>query len=100
LGFPTANLSDLQTVIPGLGVYAGRTDIDGRSHAAAIHIGPNPTFGEAALKVEVHVLDFAGDLYDRTLSVDFLRRLRDVRRFDSVDDLRNQLAQDVAAVRD
>jgi riboflavin kinase / FMN adenylyltransferase len=99
LGFPTANLADLQTVIPGSGVYAGRTEIDGRTHQAAIHIGPNPTFGEAALKVEVHVLDFAGDLYDRTLSVDFTRRLRDVRRFDSVDELRRQLTEDIAAAR-
>jgi len=100
LGFATANLADLSTVIPGLGVYAGRTEIDGRTHPAAIHIGPNPTFGEGSLKVEVHVLDFTGNLYDRTLNVDLVRRLRDVRRFDSVDDLRNQLAQDVAAARE
>jgi len=99
LGFPTANLSDLATVIPGPGVYAGRTEIDGRSHPAAIHIGPNPTFGEQALKVEVHVIGFNGDLYGRMLSVDFHRRLRDVRRFDSVDELRVQLTHDIVAAQ-
>jgi len=99
LGFPTANLSDLKTVIPGPGVYAGRTEIDGQPYPAAIHIGPNPTFGEAVLKVEVHVIGFDGNLYGRVMSADFHRRLRDVRRFDSVDELRVQLTQDIVAAR-
>jgi len=99
LGFPTANLADLATVVPGPGVYAGRTEIDGRSLPAAVHIGPNPTFGEAVLKVEVHVIGYEGNLYDRVLSVDFLRRLRDTRRFDSAADLQRQLAADIAAAR-
>lgn len=97
LGFPTANLADLATVVPGPGVYAGRTVIDSRSFAAAIHIGPNPTFGEAAGKVEVHVIDYAGDLYGQPLTVEFHRRLRDVRRFESADELRRQLTEDIAA---
>jgi riboflavin kinase / FMN adenylyltransferase len=99
LGFPTANLEGVATVIPGPGVYAGRTEIEGATHAAAIHIGPNPTFGETAPKIEVHVIGYHGDLYDRPLSVDFLRRLRDTRRFDSADDLRQQLAADIAAAK-
>jgi riboflavin kinase/FMN adenylyltransferase len=99
LGFPTANLADVPTVVPGPGVYAGRTILDNRSFAAAIHIGPNPTFGEAGGKVEVHVIDYAGDLYGQPLSVEFHRRLRDVRRFESVDELRRQLTDDIAAAR-
>ena len=98
LGFPTANLDDFATVVPGLGVYAGRCIIDGCSYAAAIHIGPNPTFGEARRKVEVHLLDYSGELYGRTLDMDFLARVRDVTRFESADALRSQLARDVASV--
>jgi len=99
VGFPTANLDAFATVVPGLGVYAGRCMVDGITHRAAIHIGPNPTFGESARKVEVHLLDFTGDLYDRTLEVDFLARIRDVQKFASMEQLREQLQRDITAVR-
>jgi riboflavin kinase/FMN adenylyltransferase len=99
LGFPTANLEGFATVVPGRGVYAGRCAVDDRQHAAAIHVGPNPTFGDERPKVEVYILDFTGDLYGRTLDVDFVTRLRDVRRFESVDALRTQLERDIAHVR-
>lgn len=99
LGFPTANLHDVATLIPGNGVYGGWTTVDQARHRAAIHIGPNPTFGEGARKIEVHVLDYDGDLYGRTLNVDVFDRIRDVCRFSSVEDLRVQLQKDVEAVR-
>jgi riboflavin kinase/FMN adenylyltransferase len=99
LGFPTANLEGFATVVPGLGVYAGRCAVDGQTYAAAIHLGPNPTFAEERTKVEVHLLDFAGDLYGRVLDVDFLARVRPVQKFASVDALRAQLERDVASVR-
>lgn len=99
LGFPTANLHDVATLIPGNGVYGGSTTVDQIRHRAAIHIGPNPTFGEGARKIEVHVLDYDGDLYGRSLSVDFFDRIRDVRRFSSVEDLQVQLQRDIEAVR-
>lgn len=102
LGFPTANLAAIATLVPGQGVYAARAavadDEAGRTfHTAAVHVGPNVSFGETAVSVEVHLVGFSGDLYGRSLDVDFLRRLRDTRRFDSVDDLKAQLAADVAA---
>jgi len=100
IGFPTANLEGFETIVPGHGVYAGRCAIDGRAHPAAIHIGPNPTFGEDRPKIEIHFLDFEGELYDRTLAVDFLARVRDVRKFDSVAELRSQLERDIAKVRE
>ncbi len=99
LGFPTANLVAVSTLIPANGVYAGWVSLDQIRHAAAIHIGPNPTFAEAARKIEVHLLDFQGDLYDRVLHVDVLDRVREVRRFASVDDLQSQLQQDLQSVR-
>lgn len=103
LGFPTANLADIATVLPGPGVYAARVTADDRAgapvvgHPAAVHVGPNATFGETALSVEAHLVGFSGDLYGRTLHVDFLARLRDTHRFDSVEALCAQLAVDVAA---
>lgn len=97
LGFPTANLAEIATLVPGTGVYAARVAVAGTGHAAAVHVGPNVTFGEAETSVEVHLIGFAGDLYGSPLDVDFLDRLRDTRRFASIDDLKRQLAADVAA---
>ncbi len=99
LGFPTANLAGAITLIPCEGIYAGRAYVDGRPLAAAISIGPNPTFNESARKLEVFLLDFDGDLYDRTIEVDFRARLRDVIRFHSVDQLLEQMNRDVRETR-
>lgn len=99
LGFPTANITGVQTLLPPDGVYAGGCEIDGATYPAAVHLGPNPTFAEQTRKLEVHVIDFAGDLYDRTLSVDLIDRVRDTMRFDDANALQQQLQRDVAAVR-
>lgn len=97
LGFPTANLGGLATLVPGQGVYAGRVTIAPGAEAwpAAVHIGPNVSFGETAVSVEAHLVGFEGDLYGRTLHVDFLERLRETRRFASVAELTQQLTDDV-----
>jgi len=68
--------------------------------AAAIHIGPNPTFGEQSLKVEVHIIDWQGILYGEPLEVDFISRLRDIQRFDNVERLIEQLHNDIARTID
>lgn len=99
LGFPTANLDAIDTLVPAAGVYAGRTWVDGRSHWSAIHIGPNPTFGENVLKVESHLLDFEGSLYGRAIEVDFISRLRDILDFGSREQLQQQLLKDIAETR-
>ncbi len=97
LGFPTANLAEVATQLPAIGVYAARVAVPGRGvHAAAVHIGPNVTFGETRLSVEAHLIGFSGTLYGASLDVDFLERLRDTQKFDSLDALRIQLAADVA----
>jgi len=95
IGFPTANLTSIDTLVPGEGVYAGRAYCEGTRWPAAINVGPNPTFGEAALKVEAHLLGFTGALYDRPLEIELLDRLRDVRPFAGVEELVAQLHQDV-----
>ncbi len=99
IGFPTANLDAIDTLIPAAGVYAGRTYVDRRSHWSAIHIGPNPTFGENALKVESHILDFARSVYGSVVEVDFISRLRDILCFGSQEQLIQQLKTDIGCAR-
>jgi riboflavin kinase / FMN adenylyltransferase len=99
LGFPTANVGGIGTLLPGEGIYAGFARIDNGDFPAAISLGPNPTFNEGGFKVEAYLLDFQGDLYGRTIEVDFLARLRDIERFDSADTLVARMEQDVLETR-
>lgn len=99
LGFPTANIASDRPVLVARGVYWGRVHVDGRSHSAVVNVGVRPTFGETTLAVEAHLLDFAGNLYDNPVRLDFLDRLRDEMRFPSVDELKAQVARDIAAAR-
>ena len=100
IGFPTANLDAIDTLVPGKGVYAGRSWVEGRAHWSAIHIGPNPTFGDQLLKVESHLLDYDGSLYGQAIEVDFISRLRDIRTFESTEQLQSQLQTDVESTRE
>jgi riboflavin kinase/FMN adenylyltransferase len=95
IGFPTANLEALSTLIPGNGVYAVRVEHAGKQWPGAANIGPNPTFGEDARKIEIHLIGFEGDLYGQPLAADFVERLRDTRPFAGVAELKAQLQQDV-----
>jgi riboflavin kinase/FMN adenylyltransferase len=99
LGFPTANIRSDRPVLLPWGVYAGRVQLEGASHAAVINIGVRPTFGESHLVVEAHLLDFAGTLYGHTLRVAFVIRLREERQFPGPEALRQQIDQDIAAAR-
>ena len=99
IGFPTANLADVPTVLPGNGVYAVRAEVDGRAWPGAANVGPNPTFAEDARKVEVHLIDFAGDVYGQPMAVEFVSRLRDTRPFAGAAELVAQLQKDVEAAR-
>ena len=88
IGFPTANLDGIDVLIPGPGVYGGTVTVGDQQHVAAIDIGPNPTFDcDGSLKVEIHLLDYDGDLYGQTLLVDVVIRVRDIARFDSAQSL-------------
>ena len=105
LGFPTANIAAEGELRPALGIYAARArvldgELAGQVHAAALSVGRNPTFSSAAdVSVEVYLLDFEGDLYDRRLRVELGERLRDELKFDSVAALVAQIDRDVARVR-
>jgi riboflavin kinase/FMN adenylyltransferase len=99
LGFPTANLEQVRTLIPGDGVYAVRVPHEGKKWPGAANIGPNPTFGESARKVEIHLIGFQGDLYGKPLAVDFLERLRDTLPFKNLIELVEQLRRDIDQAR-
>jgi riboflavin kinase/FMN adenylyltransferase len=99
LGFPTANLAAPPDLLVADGVYAARAAWDAESAPAVVNIGVRPTFDGATRLVEAHLLDAAPDLYGRRLALAFLRRIRPERRFESIDALRAQIAEDVAAAR-
>lgn len=99
LGFPTANVKTDRPLGLPVGVYVCRLTVGGRQHQAVVNVGFRPTFGETELAVEAHVLDFTGNLYDERVTLTFVRRLREERKFPSVDALREQIALDVAAAR-
>ena len=101
LGWPTANLRTPDGILlPGRGVYACRATVDGRSVAAAVNIGVNPTFGSEPLHLEAYLLDFDEDILGRVLSIEFWKRLRDERRFDSPEELTEQIERDVEDTRE
>lgn len=102
LGFPTANLDAIDTLIPADGVYAALAYVDGQGppHPTATHIGPNATFGEQDRKVESHLIDFDGDLYGRTVELDLLTRLRPTRKFTGLDDLLSHIRADIVEARE
>ena len=96
LGIPTANLETANELIPPHGVYATTLTIDGVVHASVTNIGLRPTFDDTTRTViETHGLDVDRDLYDRTLRLGFIQRLRDERRFPDVDALKAQIDADV-----
>ncbi len=103
LGFPTANLESTGNVLlPAKGVYMIRVSIDGDMFLGVANIGSRPTFYgyNARPNVEVHLLDFSGDLYGKVVSVHFTRRLRGEKKFASPEELALQIKQDIQIVRE
>jgi len=100
LGFPTANL-DLRPdqALPADGIYATITHTDDNSLPSVTNIGIRPTFDEKKRLVETYILDFQGDLLGQKITVDLVDRLRDEKRFDTVDELKAQITKDVEQSR-
>ena len=97
LGFPTANVQPHNRVIPRRGVYVTATLIEGQWRRSVTNIGVRPTFGDALEpSVETHLIDWSGELYGNVLRVRFLHRLREEKKFGSVDELKLQIEKDVA----
>ena len=99
LGFPTVNLDTEWEILPKPGVYATYVKLPDGFHESITNIGVRPTFEESKLTVETHIFDFNEDLYGKKFRVNFVERLRDEKRFESVDKLVEQINHDIAAVR-
>lgn len=98
LGFPTANMQPHE-LMPKSGVYETRVSFDGKEFVGLTDIGTRPTVeGDGECRMETHIPDFSGDLYGKTVSVTFLRRLRGELCFSSVDELKAQLQKDISLV--
>jgi len=101
LGFPTANLTTAGLVLPPNGVYAAHASVQGRTHRAVVNIGVRPTLRnpDPQLQVEVHLLDFTGDLYEQEMEITFVEKLRDEQTFASREALGKQIRSDIGAAR-
>jgi riboflavin kinase/FMN adenylyltransferase len=97
LGVPTANLLTFNELLPASGIYAVWVRRGGATLPGVANIGTCPTFDNAELSLEVHLLEFNGDLYGESLEVDFVTRLREERRFPSIEALADQIHADIAA---
>jgi riboflavin kinase/FMN adenylyltransferase len=100
LGFPTANLKpDPERIVPGNGIYATWTLVEGAGHPSATSIGVRPTFDAGDRTIETHVIDFNGDLYGKQIALQFVKRLRDEIRFANVEELKTQMTKDLEQAR-
>ncbi len=101
IGWPTVNLAvPPGKLVPGHGIYAGWVRTPAGEHEAAISVGYRPTFGRTDLRVEAHLLDFDGDLYQQHLELRFVARLRDQLKFPDAKALSEQIARDVETTRE
>ena len=91
--------SEADIILPADGVYATWTQADGKTYASATNIGFRPTFGAGGRKVETHIFDYEGDLYNAKIRVAFDHKLRGEIKFNDVDALVKQLHEDVAQAR-
>lgn len=96
---PTANLSfPAGLLIPRFGVYACKVSVDGKTYPAVTNIGTRPTVDGEGVTAEAHILDFAGDLYGKEITVAFCHFLRPEKKFDSLEELKTQIEEDIAQI--
>ena len=100
LGFPTINLELSEQACPADGVYAGKALLPAGQYPAAVSIGANPTLAVERRTVEAFLIDAQGDFYDQQAALHFLQRIRDQKRFDDIESLKDQIAKDVQRVRE
>ncbi len=100
IGFPTANLELLPQKALPVGVFAVRVGTEQGQYLGVANVGPRPSFPETPPSLEVHLLDFSGDLYGQKIRVSFEHYLRSQRRFSGLDDLKTQLSSDAQAARE
>lgn len=99
MGFPTANIDAKELTDIENGVYASLVEYDGRRYAAMSNIGLRPSVDGTTRLLETHLFDFCGDLYGQEIEVRLLRKIRNEKRFSSIDELREQLERDAQECR-
>lgn len=100
LGFPTANIKLHDELCPKIGVYAVTVETVKGNFLGVANIGFSPTFGDQMFTIEVHILDFEDDIYDTRIRVNMVERLRDEKKFSSIEELSAQIKTDVQIARD
>ncbi len=101
IGFPTANIGVTpDRALPAFGVYATWAYVDGQRFGSVTNIGMRPTFDGARASVETFIFDFTGDIYDRTIRIELVKRLRPEQKFSGLDEIKAQIDRDVAAARE
>jgi len=100
LGFPTANLATEWELLPRVGVYATLAHFEGARYPSMTNVGTRPTFGENELLIETHIFDFDRDIYGKSLTVEFVDRIRDEQKFAGVDALVAQIKKDSLKARE
>jgi riboflavin kinase/FMN adenylyltransferase len=99
LGFPTANIILQDELCPKTGVYAVTVECGGNRHQGVANIGYCPTFGDQVFSVEVHILDFNENIYNRKIRVNFIQRIRDEKKFSNISELSDQIKKDIIKTR-
>jgi len=99
LGYPTANIAPENGILAARGIYAAKVQLDDAEYLAAVSIGIAPTLPHEAPVIETHLLDFSGDLTGRRIEIQLYRRLRDEKKFESVDALKLGISQDISNIR-
>ncbi len=100
LGFPTANIKLHDELCPKLGVYAVTVETTKGNFLGVANIGFSPTFGDEMFTIEVHILDFNHDIYDTRIRVNMVARLRDEKKFSSIEELSRQIDHDIEVAKD
>jgi len=100
LGFPTVNIESNEDILPiGEGVYATIISIDSVDFQSMTNVGKKPTFGDDSRTIETNIFDFDEDLYGKEVKLSFFEKIRDIKKFDNIEDLKNQLKQDKEIVQ-
>lgn len=100
LGFPTINLDTFFELVPKNGVYVTEVELKGKRKPAVTNIGYNPTFGGKKFVMETHILDFSGNLYGKEVMIYFHKRVRQEMKFSGIEELKQQIAKDIAIARE
>ena len=100
LGIPTANINLHDELCPKTGIYAVTVECEGQQHRGVANIGYSPTFEDHEFTVEVHILDFNANIYDKKIRVNFITRIRDEIKFSNISELIDQIKIDIAAAHE